>query len=90
MTDEAPVPGTDGDATDVERARIEGKNLVEPEGVNAGSSDERDRHPSTVPPSDGVGGTDRPERDAPPPTQAVGLPDQPFGTPGQQLEAGEG
>ncbi len=64
-------------------------DLVEPEGVNAGSSlGERDRRPDG-----GVHATD--EAVLPPPPSAgdgqlAGAPGEADDTPGQQLEAGEG
>ena len=64
-------------------------DLVEPEGVNAGSAHgERDRHPDAVVPA-----TDE-ARLPPEPTggadEMVGAPGQDEHGPGQQMEAGEG
>jgi hypothetical protein len=63
-------------------------DLVEDEGVNAGSRDaERDREPSGRPPvRPKVGG---PPAQAPPAERLVGPPAQDGRTPGQELAAGE-
>ena len=60
------------------------RDLVEPEGVNAGSSAaERDRRPSSDIPVRTAAG--EPEREAPPIEEAAGLPEQRPDVPGQQL-----
>jgi|GEM_PF-4719916 len=64
-------------------------DLVEPEGVNAGSAAaERDRRPD----GDVVAGREvaGPELRPEPPEELVGVDDQRPGTPGQELAAGEG
>jgi len=71
-------------------ASSERDDLVEPEGVNAGASlAERDRLPDGEPAA-----TDGPALPPEPtpttPDEMVGAPGQADGTPGQQMEAGEG
>jgi hypothetical protein len=64
------------------------KDLVETEGVNAGSGRaERDRQPSGQPPVEARTGD--PPHEAPPAERLVGPPDQEAATPGQELAAGE-
>ena len=62
-------------------------NLIEPEGVNAGSRyAERDREVSESPPVRPRAG--EPKQQAPPAERLVGPPDQQACTPGQELAAG--
>ena len=64
------------------------RDLVEDEGVNAGSrAAERDRRASGHPPV-GAPAEPPPER-SPPPEQLIGPPEQGTRTPGQELAAGE-
>jgi hypothetical protein len=91
MNDDARSPNTNESNATTDESQPHARGLVEPEGVNAGSAaGERDRRASAVPPSHAEAVTGDVERDAPPPAEAVGLPSEPFGVPGQQLEAGEG
>jgi len=64
------------------------KDLVETEGVNAGSGDaERDREASGHPPVEARTGD--PPQQAPPAERLIGPPEQEGRTPGQELAAGE-
>jgi hypothetical protein len=63
-------------------------DLVQPEGVNAGSASERDRRPSGDVPLRPLHGA--PIRDAPPAETLIGPPPQDGSGPGQELAEGEG
>jgi hypothetical protein len=64
------------------------KNLVEDEGLNAGSgAAERDREPSARPPVERR--IADPPSQAPPPERLIGPPEQGACTPGQEVASGE-